>query len=141
MNDKEKKKIVENFFKAWERGTTEDIRQAYDDFLSDDCVYENSGLAPLKGKAAILQFVEVGASSVGVATMQVEVKNWGYGPNTVFNERVDYHRDSTGKLTLAPLICGIMIFNGDGKITRWSDYYDPAPMLEQLKGQVPLATL
>jgi limonene-1,2-epoxide hydrolase len=139
MTDEDRKKIVEAFFKAWEQGDSVAIRKAYAEYLSDDCVYENSGLAPMVGKEAILKFVDIGASSVGVATMEVETKGWGFGPNTVYSERVDYHRDSNGKLTLVPLICGVMVFNDAGKIIRWSDYYDPAPMLAQLKGSVALA--
>jgi hypothetical protein len=34
----------------------------------------------------------------------------------------------------------LIVFHGEARITRCGDYYDPTPMREQLKGQVPLAT-
>jgi limonene-1,2-epoxide hydrolase len=131
MTSDEQKTYVERFFKAWEKGSSTDIRAAYAEFLADDCIYENSGIAPLVGKQAILEFVGRAGQSLDVATMHVEVQVWGFGKESVFTERVDYHRNAAGDLTLAPRICGVMIFAGR-KIARWSDYYDPAAMLHGL---------
>lgn len=131
MTSDERKTYVENFFKAWEKASSADIRAAYAEFLADDCVYENSGIAPLLGKRAILEFVDRAGQSIDVATMHVEVQVWGFGHDSVFTERVDYHRNAAGDLTLAPRICGVMIFAGR-KIVRWSDYFDPAAMLHGL---------
>lgn len=132
MTDEDRKNCVERFFKAWEKGASSDIRAAYDEFLSDDCIYENSGIPPLVGKREILDFVDSAGQLIDVATMHVTVRQWGFGPCSVFTERTDTHRNAAGVVTLEPQICGVMIFDADGKIERWSDYYDPAVMVHAL---------
>lgn len=132
MTPEEQKQYVLDFFNAWEKGTSADIRAAYDDFLSEDCVYENSGIAALNGKKEILNFVDEASKSIDVATMHVELIAIAQGKDCVMTERWDYHRNLAGELTLCPKICGVFVFTGD-KISRWSDYFDPAEMLHGLE--------
>nr|WP_087573231.1 limonene-1,2-epoxide hydrolase family protein [Sphingomonas sp. CDS-1] len=125
---------VERFFKACEAGTARELVDAFDQALADNCVYENSGIAPVVGKPAILRFVEESAEQIDVATMHVTVRQWGFGPASVFTERVDDNRNARGESTHVVPICGIMIFDADGKIVHWRDYYDPGGMLDHFAG-------
>ena len=42
------------FVAQWAKGTYADLRGAYEAYLADECVYENSGLPTVEGKATIL---------------------------------------------------------------------------------------
>ncbi|NWK97898.1 hypothetical protein DM806_20000 [Sphingobium lactosutens] len=134
LSNDEMRMKVEQFFKACEAGTAGELVDAFDHALADNCRYENSGIAPVVGKQAILRFVEESAAQIDVAAMHVTVRQWGFGTASVFTERIDDNRNTRGKSTHVVSICGIMIFDDEGKIAEWRDYYDPGGMLDHFAG-------
>lgn len=130
--------LVLDFFKAWEGGAHEDLRDAYDKYLADDCIYENSGL-PSFNKEDTMKFFFSGPSTQdtdsGIVKLVVEMHHIGAEGNVVFTERTDHHYDKDGNDILTPVIGGIFEIK-DGKFKRWADYFDPRPMLELFAGRM-----
>ena len=131
MSEPENEKIVLEFFKAWESGTYAQLRGAYEEFLADDCVYENSGLPTCEGKAAALALIDGIQAVTDIQSITAEIRGLAAGGDLVFSERVDHHFDSNGVENLTPRICGVMEVRG-GKITAWRDYFDAAALLAAL---------
>lgn len=125
---------VREFFKSWEKGSFADLAASYRHYLDPDVVYENSGVEPCIGIDACVRLIESVClvPKMDIQTIYVDIMHIAAVGNVVFTERVDDHRNSEGKTTLIPQICGVMEFK-DGKIIRWADYYDPNPMLEAFK--------
>lgn len=128
MSELENIDLVEGFFKAWAGGTYAELRGAYDDYLADDCVYENSGLPPCPGKAAALALIDGIQAVTDIQSITAEIRGMAADGDLVFSERVDHHFDSKGIENLTPHICGVMEVR-HGRITAWRDYFDPAPLL------------
>jgi limonene-1,2-epoxide hydrolase len=128
MSEQENLKIVGEFLKAWEGGTYAQLRGAYEDFLADDCVYENSGLPTCAGKAAALALIDGIQALTDIQSITAEIRGLAANGDLVFSERIDHHFDSKGVENLTPRICGVMEVRG-GKITAWRDYFDAAALL------------
>lgn len=131
MNEEENLKLVGEFFAAWEGGTYSQLRGAYDEFLADDCVYENSGLPACDGKAAALALIDGIQAVTNIQSITAEIRGLAANGDLVFSERIDHHFDSKGVENLTPRICGVMEVRG-GKITAWRDYFDAAALLAAL---------
>lgn len=133
MSEQENLKIVGEFFTAWEGGPYAKLRGAYDNFLADDCVYENSGLPPCENKAAALALIDGIQVVTDIQSITAEIRAMAAAGDLVFSERVDHHYDSGGVENLTPRICGVMEVRG-GKITAWRDYFDAGALLAALGG-------
>jgi limonene-1,2-epoxide hydrolase len=131
MSEQDNLKIATEFFAAWEGGTYPQLRQAYDDFLAADCVYENSGLPPCEGKPAALTLIDGIQAVTDIQSITAEIRGLAAAGDLVFSERIDHHYDSNGVENLAPHICGVMEIR-DGKIAAWRDYFDAGALLAAL---------
>lgn len=129
--EQENLKIVGEFLSAWEGETYSQLRGAYDDFLSDDCVYENSGLPTCEGRAAALAFIDGIQALTDIQSITAEIRGLAAAGDLVFSERIDHHFDSKGVENLTPSICGVMELRG-GKIVAWRDYFDAGALLAAL---------
>ena len=122
--------LVRRFFDAWET----DLRGAYEGYLADDIVYENSGLPTFTSLADTIDFFFV-RRQLNAATGQnhldeivrivADVDHIAAAGDMVFTERTDHHYDATGRDVLTPKIAGVMKI-ADGRIAEWRDYFDPA---------------
>jgi limonene-1,2-epoxide hydrolase len=131
MNEQENLKLVRDFFTAWEGGSYAQLRGAYEDYLDDRCVYENSGLPVCDGKAASLAFVDGIQALTDIQSISAELRGLAAAGDLVFSERIDHHFDSHGAENLTPQICGVMEVR-DGKIVAWRDYFDAGALLAAL---------
>ena len=133
MSEQDNLKIVGEFFAAWEGGSYGQLRRAYEDFLADDCVYENSGLPSCDGRAAALALIDGIQAVTDIQSITAEIRGMAAAGDRVFSERVDHHYDSKGVENLTPQICGVMELR-DGKIAAWRDYFDVGALLAALGG-------
>lgn len=115
--------IVTAFLDGWAGGVAS-LRQAFDDYLADDVVYENVDLTHTTtradAKAIIDNFMD------GLDHVTIDMLNVAEIDNKVLTERVDYIRDKDGGLLIAIRVMGIFEVN-DGRITGWRDYFDGRP--------------
>lgn len=117
------------FIERWGKGTWADLRGAYQEFLADDCVYQNSGLPVVRGKAEILGLIDGLAAAQPVGAIIATVRTIEAVGDLVFSERSDRHLDADGNHAYTVELLGIMKFD-NGRITEWREYFDPRPMLE-----------
>lgn len=120
------------FFKAWEAGTYTSLRGAYEQYLSEDCIYENSGVPPCHGKTEALAFIDLAQKARDIQAIRVELLFAAEKGDVVFTERWDRHVNSRGEEVYPVKIVGVMEL-GNGKITAWRDYFDPGEMLVQIE--------
>jgi limonene-1,2-epoxide hydrolase len=98
-------------------------------FFTEDAVYHNMPMAPVKGKDAIKGVLDMflgPAKSVEFAVLQIAET----GP-VVFTERIDRF-DMGGRKVELP-IAGVFEMQ-DGKIAAWRDYFDLATWTKQASG-------
>lgn len=112
--------VVREFCEAWGRGDADEIAS----YFAEDAVYHNVPMDPLEGKAAIKEFLDgfFGGFGAVVFVTHLQVASG----NVVMNERTDTIQLPDGPLDLP--VCGVFELNDDGKIVRWSDYFDAAKL-------------
>lgn len=114
--------LVLDFCRAWSRRNTEEILS----YFSDDAVYHNVPVEPLKGKEAIRGFLN---QFFGMAeAVEFDILNTAESGNIVFTERVDRFRVGGKKVDLP--VAGVFEVV-DGKIVAWRDYFDVATWTRQ----------
>ncbi|MCQ0020918.1 limonene-1,2-epoxide hydrolase family protein [Actinomadura madurae] len=67
----------------------------------------------------------------GDYVMEVRLLNIAVDGDVVFTERVDIGRTREGEEILTVPVVGVFAVR-DGKIVRWTDYFDPAGLLKRL---------
>jgi limonene-1,2-epoxide hydrolase len=112
----ENEKIVADFCKTWSRMNLDEILA----FMSDDAVYHNIPMEPLKGKAAIRKALEGFAGMM--SGIEFKIHNTVSAGDLVMNERTDTMVMRDGKRVGIP-VAGVFEVRG-GKICAWRDYFD-----------------
>jgi limonene-1,2-epoxide hydrolase len=121
---------VQDFITAFMRAWPTADAAALGSFFSEDAVYHNVPLEPVRGRAAIeatfAQFMGIGGQiDVDIIHMLAE------GP-IVMTERVDYLTRADGTTASLPMM-GIIEFY-DGLIDAWRDYFDLGQFTSQVLG-------
>ena len=117
-------RIVTDFIGAWSKNDLDRIMS----FFTDDCVYHNIPVAPVKGREAIRSVIQ------GFSGMASEI-DWvlhriAESPDgSVMTERTD--RFKIGEKWLELPVMGAFELR-DGKIAAWRDYFDMAQFQSQL---------
>ncbi len=101
---------------------------ACETYMADDCVWDNSGLPSANGKAAILGMMRSFMDGYALDALKVDLVTIAVSGDVVLTERVDHMDTADGTRLLSfPLAGALTVRNG--KIVRWSDYFDPRPLL------------
>lgn len=118
--------VVRAFFNELGRGGG--LISAVENYCADECKWENTGLPTAENKAAMLQMMQGFIDGYQVHALVIDVIALGVGGETVLTERVDHMDTADGKRLLSFPLAGTLTVRG-GKIVRWSDYFDPRPLL------------
>jgi len=122
----ERTAVVRRFIETWK---TRDLDRIVA-FFTDDCVYHNIPVEPVRGQAAIRAVLQ---SFAGMSTAiewelhQIAETEGG----VVLTERVD--KFEIGGRWIALPVMGAFELQ-DGKICAWRDYFDMAQFTKQLPG-------
>ncbi len=119
--------VVTAFFKAM-GPPYENCREGFMQFLTDDAVWQNSGLPDCKGKDACLAFLDGFAEKTGMVGLTVDVLAISTRGNQVLTERIDSFQNADGETLFDLPLMGVLEVR-DGKISLWRDYFDPRPLL------------
>ena len=120
--------VVRRFCAAWS-----DDRPASDlaAFFTDDAVYHNIPLAPVKGREAIANniatFIRPGPPSI--ESIELRVINIAANGPVVMTERVDVFKLPDKSFAL-PVMGTFEV--SDGKIKAWRDYFDMNQFTSQM---------
>ncbi len=101
-------------------------------FLSDDAVYQNCGMPASVGAAAIVADL-AGQFSMFPDSYEYVTKNIAANGNAVLTERLDLIKGPDGAVHAVPVM-GTFIVK-DGKITRWTDYWDTSLPVKMMSGE------
>lgn len=97
-------------------------------FFSEDAVYHNIPVDPVRGPAAIRELLE---SFLGPAShAEFEIRSLAVHGNLVLTERVD--RFVVNGKPIALPVMGAFEVRPDGKISAWREYFDLAQFTKQL---------
>lgn len=119
--------VVRQFLKDWELGFVE----AFKTHLHDDVLYQNTGFEDKHGKAAALTIIDYYLSISEMPFGRVEYIGIAASGSTVLTERIDHLYNEDRSRTHSTRIMGGFEVK-DGKIIRYSDYFDPRQFLSKM---------
>ncbi|MBE1546851.1 limonene-1,2-epoxide hydrolase [Mycobacterium sp. OAS707] len=121
--------VVREFCALMERRDPEALRP----LLADDAVYQNVGMPAFTGVDAIVE--NIGAQfSMFPDAYAFEIVNIASDGSVVLTERLDYIQAPDGSKPAIPVM-GTFVVGDDGKITRWTDYFDVNLTVKLLQGE------
>ncbi|WP_205873130.1 limonene-1,2-epoxide hydrolase family protein [Mycobacterium camsae] len=115
--------VVREFLGSWEARSLDTICSGF----ADDAVYHNVPVAPIEGIAGIRGIFE--AFLDAFADAKLDIVTLAAEPGRVLVERVDYFTMNDGRKVVLPVTGVFEVKNG--KITRFSDYFDLADFERQ----------
>ena len=95
------------------------------DYFTDDAVYHNMPLEPVRGKNGIREVLNL---FLPADEIEVEILHLAAHGSLVFTERVDRFRFGEKRVALP---CAGVFDIRDGKIAAWRDYFDLATWQRQ----------
>ena len=116
-------KLVRGFLGGWEGGDLEALCGAF----ADDAVYHNVPVAPIEGIVGIRAIFQ--AFLDAFAKAKLDIVTLAAEPGLVLVERIDYFTMHDGREVVLP-VNGVFEVR-DGKIVRFSDYFDLADFERQ----------
>ena len=111
--------LVTEFCKKWASPDPAELAG----YFTDDGVYHNVPMDPVQGPDAIREFIAGFTAAFDGIDFQVH-RQISDGSGIVMNERTDVMRRKNGGPIALPVMGVFEIV--DGKITKWSDYFDMA---------------
>jgi limonene-1,2-epoxide hydrolase len=121
--------VVREFCALMQRRDPEALRP----LLAEDAVYQNVGMPAFTGVDAIVE--NMGAQfSMFPDAYAFEIVNIASDGPVVLTERLDYIQTPDGAKPAVPVM-GTFVVGDDGKITRWTDYFDVGLTVKLLQGE------
>ncbi len=102
------------------------IADAYRRWFTPSTVWDNVGFARTEGLDQALALIDQLGAGMGMASMKFELLAIAAVGEKVLTERIDYLYDASGNTIASIPLMGIFELDADGKIKRWSDYFDTA---------------
>lgn len=121
--------VVRKFCDLMEKRDAEALRP----LIADDAVYQNVGMPASSGVDAIVENMAAQFSMFPDA-YAFEIVNMASDGPVVLTERLDYIQAPDGSKPAVPVM-GTFIVGEDGKITRWTDYFDVSLTVKLLQGE------
>ncbi|CAM3110091.1 limonene-1,2-epoxide hydrolase [Mycobacterium intermedium] len=116
-------KVVRDFLGSWEGRSLEAICSGF----ADDAVYHNVPVEPINGIAGIRAVFQGFLDAFSDA--KLDIVRLAAEPGLVLAERIDYFTMNDGRKVELPVTGVFEVENG--KITRFSDYFDLADFESQ----------
>jgi limonene-1,2-epoxide hydrolase len=113
-------KVVTDFILAWESS----LVASHDDYLSEDCLWLNTGFPDCEGKPAIMELMEKMIAIVPSA--HADIVGMASNGDTVYTQRVDHIILRDGKEAFTVDAVSVAVVRDD-KIVSWHDFFDPTP--------------
>ncbi|OBA70347.1 limonene-1,2-epoxide hydrolase [Mycobacterium sp. 1554424.7] len=101
--------------------------------LSDHAVYQNVGMPAFSGVDAIVENMAAQFAMFPDA-YAFEIVNIASDGAVVLTERLDYIQAPDGSHPAIPVM-GTFVVGEDGRITRWTDYFDVSLIMKLLQGE------
>ena len=122
------KQVVQEFCDLMVKRDAEALRP----YLADTVVYQNVGMPAATGLGDVLANV-AGQFAMFPDTYEYKTVNVVAGGDVVMNERLDMIKGPDGKVHGLPVMGTFVV--RDGKITRWTDYWDSGLIGKMMSGE------
>ena len=100
--------------------------------LADDAVYQNTGMAATSGIEAIVENL-AGQFAMFPDSYEYRMQNLAADGGVVMTERLDMIKGPDGTLHGVPVMGTFVV--RDGKIARWTDYWDTSLPARMMSGE------
>jgi limonene-1,2-epoxide hydrolase len=120
--------VVQAFCDAMSKRDAEALRK----FLADGVVYQNTGMQAKEGVEDVISDL-AGQFSMFPDTYEYRMVNIAGGGEVVLTERVDVINGFDGSVHGVPVMGTFVV--RDGRITRWTDYFDTGLIGKMLSGE------
>ncbi len=121
--------VVRNFCALMEQRDAEALRP----LLAEGAVYQNVGMPAFTGPDAIVENMAAQFAMFPDA-YAFEIVNLASEGSVVLTERLDYIQAPDGSKPAIPVM-GTFVVDADGRITRWTDYFDLNLTIKLLQGE------
>jgi limonene-1,2-epoxide hydrolase len=122
------KEVVQKFCDGMVDRDAEALRP----LLADEVVYQNAGMSAAEGIEATLAALAF-QFEMFPDSYEYETINSVSEGDVVMNERLDYIRGPDGSRHGLPVMGSFVV--RDGKIIRWTDYWDSALIAKMMSGE------
>ena len=122
------KQVVQEFCDLMVTRDAEALRP----YLADAVVYQNAGMPATSGIEAVLANV-AGQFAMFPDCYEYRTINVVAGEEVVMNERLDMIKGPDGKVHGLPVMGAFVV--RDGRITRWTDYWDSGLIGKMMSGE------
>jgi limonene-1,2-epoxide hydrolase len=116
-------KLVRDFLGSWQGRNLDTICGAF----AENAVYHNVPVKPIEGMAGIRAIFQAFLDAFTYA--ELKIITLAAEPGLVLAERIDYFTMNDGRKIVLP-VTGVFVVK-NGKITRFSDYFDLADFERQ----------
>ncbi|OBB69120.1 limonene-1,2-epoxide hydrolase family protein [Mycobacterium sp. 852014-50255_SCH5639931] len=121
--------VVRDFCALMEQRDAEALRP----FLAEGAIYQNVGMPAFTGPDAIVENIAAQFAMFPDA-YAFEIVNLASEGSVVLTERLDYIQAPDGSKPAIPVM-GTFVVDDDGRITRWTDYFDLNLTMKLLQGE------
>jgi limonene-1,2-epoxide hydrolase len=121
--------VVRRFCALMEQRDAEALRP----LLADGAVYQNVGMPAFTGPDAIVENMAAQFAMFPDA-YAFEIVNLASEGSVVLTERLDYIQAPDGSKPAIPVM-GTFVVDDEGRITRWTDYFDLNLTIKLLQGE------
>lgn len=126
----EAEKVVVGFLDAWGPGAWPHMLESYDQWMTDDVSWENTGSPACKGKQQAMDFLTTLHSTLEMEYCTAELLSLASRGNVVLTERIDRVHLADDSVAIEIPIMGTFEVR-DGKIARYADYNADSPIKER----------
>lgn len=121
--------VVRNFCALMEQRDAEALRP----LLAEGAIYQNVGMPAFTGPDAIVENMAAQFAMFPDA-YAFEIVNLASEGSVVLTERLDYIQTPDGSKSAIPVM-GTFVVDDDGRITRWTDYFDLNLTMKLIQGE------
>lgn len=118
--------VVRGFFAEMSRKGS--LVAAVQNWCAEECRWENTGLPTAENRAAMVAMMQGFIDGYQIDHIVIDLPSFAVSGDTVVTERVDHLTRADGSTVLSLALAGVLVVK-NGKIVRWSDYFDPRPLL------------
>jgi limonene-1,2-epoxide hydrolase len=122
------KQVVQEFCDLMVKRDAEALRP----YLADEVIYQNTGMPAASGIDGVLENL-AGQFAMFPDSYEYRTINIVADGNVVMNERLDMVKGPDGTVHALPVM-GTFIVR-DGKVTRWTDYWDSGLIGKMMAGE------